>query len=74
MTGSKYIHSSGLSSGYCKHSSPLLTAPASMKSLVLKKTVQKWIQDNDKSLSILTWLDFEMDGDGIRFASHNGTC
>ena len=57
--------SSGLGSGCCKRSSSLLTAPASKKSLVLKKKVQKWIQDNDKSLSILTWLDFKMDGDGV---------
>ena len=38
--------------------------PASKKSLVSKKTVQKRIQDNDKSFSTLMWLGLEMDADG----------
>ena len=58
----------GLIFGCHKHSS-LSTAPASKMCLVSKKMVQKWIQYNDKSLSTLTWLGFEMDadanGDGV---------
>ena len=38
--------------------------PVSKKSLVSKKTVQKWIQGNDKSFSTLVWLSLEMDADG----------
>ena len=56
--------SSGLISSCCKHSSSLSTVPASKKSLVSKKMVQKWIQDNDKSLSTFMWLEFKMDADG----------
>ena len=61
------VYSSGLISGCHKRSFSLSTAPASKKYLVSKKTVQKWIRDNDKSLSTLTWLNFEMDahGDGV---------
>ena len=39
-------------------------APATKKSTASKKTVQKWIRDNDKSLETITWLDFETNADG----------
>ena len=65
MASSEASSSSSLSPGCRKRFSSLLSVPTSKKPSVSKKTVHKWMRDNDKSLNTSTWLDFEMDGDRV---------